>query len=244
MFERVITLFEKLHQIKKLYFMLQLVKTIVLISILLLIITLTQKLSMVLLYIVMVEITLLLGVIFVIIQIIKNIIDNNNMFTRGESYRNPVELIYLEIFLELKYIWTVGLTRMEDEEEILLEFNENELTINYYGNILYIKSLKSYDDFRYHIVGSNMIYILADEDRPFVPIKSKVINPHKKPVNNNECIFCCEIIKEKIFVMSECQCTAVFHEECITQWLISHNQCPMCRNRGEIIAEIVVEKKN
>eukprot|EP00980_Cylindrotheca_fusiformis_P003416 scaffold763_cov98-Cylindrotheca_fusiformis.AAC.1 len=53
----------------------------------------------------------------------------------------------------------------------------------------------------------------------------------KKPVQSSECSICLELYKagDTICVSKSPDCDHVFHEECISAWLSTHDHCPLCR---------------
>jgi hypothetical protein len=53
----------------------------------------------------------------------------------------------------------------------------------------------------------------------------------KQDVENTECSICLEIYRlgDKICVSNVDECNHVFHQACVSEWLWTHDQCPLCR---------------
>lgn len=74
------------------------------------------------------------------------------------------------------------------------------------------------------------------------------------PTTNNVCLICwmpsqfnnpVKCIKENSYILSDCQCNALFHNNCLNQWIDKTSSCPICRkfvtiNKINCIAYIFV----
>ena len=61
-------------------------------------------------------------------------------------------------------------------------------------------------------------------------LRESITEAQKQP-DNNECCICLEPYKDGQVVCSArtSECDHIFHEGCALQWLLEHEQCPLCR---------------
>jgi len=59
-------------------------------------------------------------------------------------------------------------------------------------------------------------------------------------MNNNECFICLDDLDESYKINKECTCILYVHEKCLFQWLQKCKQCPICRNKIDIIKEVII----
>ncbi len=61
--------------------------------------------------------------------------------------------------------------------------------------------------------------------------------------NENECLICwlpnskndsLKNIKAFSFIVSNCNCNALFHKTCLKDWIIKSSSCPICRKEMTI----------
>jgi hypothetical protein len=155
----------------------------------------------------------------------KNIIQLNNQLFLIDEFL--IEIFDIEKFNIISNF--VGSFNFIDikllSSNILIALNENHKLIFLEYKSMKEISRKNFIKIKSIFVYENKIFYLKENN------EMEIINKESLNINNNEitiCSICLTEIKDdnKTSILN---CEHMFHNNCITQWLILHNYCPICK---------------